>query len=94
MARENYSQKWIRIQEENPGVFNCFFIYPARILVVAFVIYLTKALEASLPSYKFDSCILDNSHTSTQKWNDILHKDETTTKILQAIYTVGIDLSL
>ena len=94
MTRENYQQKWIRIQEENPGIFNCFTIIPARLVLVFGVIYFTKALEASMPSYKFDSCILDNSHTQTQKWNDILHKDETTTKILQAIYTVGIDLSL
>ena len=94
MGTETYKQKWIRLQVENPGVFNCFFIIPGRILAVFIVIIGTKKLEGSLPSYKFSGCLLDFSHIKTQKWNDSLHKNEGMTKLLQAIYTLGVDLSI
>jgi len=94
MPCENFKQRWIRLQEENPGMFRARYIIPGRIFVVFLIVVVTKFVEKGLPQYDIPNCMIDFGHQRFQSINDKLTQNASLAYYLQSLYTLFFDFSL
>lgn len=92
--KESYKEKWVRLQEENPGVFCMKWNLLGRVILVGCLVSFIKVFEKTLPHIRMGECIRDLQHTKTQSMNNYLRENPTLLQFCQGMYTGVFDLTV
>jgi len=90
---ETYREKWVRLQEENPAIFNLPVNLLGRIFLVGCLVGFIKYFEQDPPRIRGGECVRDQGHLKTQSANNYLRENPATLQFFQGMYTFIFDLT-